>query len=114
MSSAQTLDLFREVLDHELVDADGVSCGMVDDLELTLGERGLEITALWVGTRAWLPRLPALVAWIMGRVFKRRPVRVPWSCVERIDELVRLNRPAAELGLGVVDRRIQRWMERRP
>ena len=38
-------DLMRDLLDHELIDRDEVTCGMVDDVELSTTRDGLAIIA---------------------------------------------------------------------
>jgi sporulation protein YlmC with PRC-barrel domain len=108
------LDLLREMLDHEVVDTDGVSCGMVDDLEFRAGERGPELVALLVGPGAWAPRLPALFAVLAQALFGHARVRVPWHQVDTIGETIRLQSTAAELGLGRLDRKVGRWIARLP
>ena len=104
------LDLLREVLDHEVVDAEGTSCGMVDDIEFTAGAGGPEVAALLIGPGAWTPRLPALFALLCERLFGRGVVRVPWSEVSEISETVRLRSKAGALGLGRLDRKAGRWL----
>jgi sporulation protein YlmC with PRC-barrel domain len=111
---ARRLDLLREVLDHELVDVDGVSCGMVDDLEFEPGDDGPVVTALLVGTGAWAPRLPPLFAHALQALFGRARVRVPWNQVGQIAETIRLEAKATELGLGVWDRKVGRWVAKLP
>jgi len=108
------LDLLREVLDHEVVDADGVSCGIVDDLEFRSGERGPELVALLLGPGAWAPRLPALFALAVQAVFGHAKVGVPWNEVVEIGETIRLHSRAAELGLGRLDRKVGRWIAKLP
>jgi sporulation protein YlmC with PRC-barrel domain len=108
----QPLDLLREVLDHELVDANGVSCGMVDDLEFADTPSGPAPVALFAGPGAWGPRLPALAALAARWLFGARRVRVPWDAVDDIGETVRLKHSAGALGLGAVDRRTERWLRR--
>ena len=107
---AQPLDLLREVLDHELVDADGVSCGMVDDLEFADTPHGPALVALIAGPGAWSPRLPALLAWTARRLFGDRRLRVPWEQVADIGETITLKVKAEALGLGQVDRKVQTWL----
>lgn len=108
----QPLDLLREVLDHELVDANGVSCGMVDDVEFADTPRGPVPVALFAGPGAWGPRLPALAALVARGLFGVRRVRVPWEAVDDIGETIRLKTSAGALGLGVVDRKVGRWLRR--
>jgi sporulation protein YlmC with PRC-barrel domain len=115
MSDARrSLDLLREVLDHELVDVDGVSCGMVDDIEFTMTPRGPAVAALLVGPGAWGPRLPALLAWAARRCFGTQRQRVPWSDVADVSEVIRLRCRASERQLGVIDRKVGRWLARLP
>ncbi|MGN6512535.1 MAG: hypothetical protein ACTHKZ_03050 [Lysobacteraceae bacterium] len=108
-------DLCRQVLDHGVLDADDWLCGVVDDLELEGGVgTPLRVTALLVGPGAWVPRLPALLARLLPPVVGTRCVRVPWSEVSVVGEHVRLRSPAAELGLGPVDRRLGLAIARLP
>ncbi|MFL6592527.1 MAG: hypothetical protein ACJ8GK_07450 [Luteimonas sp.] len=114
------VDLYRQVLDHALLDADDWMCGTVDDLEVEGGLRPdgtnepLRVTALLVGPGAWTPRLPALFARLLPHVFGRHCVRVPWSEVSELGEDIRLRSRAAALGLGSVDRRLGLLIARLP
>jgi sporulation protein YlmC with PRC-barrel domain len=105
------LDLYRRVLDHALVDSDGLPCGTVDDIEVE-GKPGepLIVVALLVGPAAWAPRLPVLFAKLARLIAGSRLVRVPWSEVAKIGERITLRSSAVELGLGVTDRRAGRWL----
>jgi sporulation protein YlmC with PRC-barrel domain len=114
MKAVRRLDLLREVLDHEVVDVEGTSCGMVDDSEFAAGKRGPEVAALLIGPGAWTPRLPALFALGCERLFGSGVVRVPWPEVTEISETVRLRSKASELGLGRLDRKAGRWLARLP
>lgn len=106
------VDLYRQVLDHAVLDADDWPCGIVDDLEvegdLLHGgtDEPLRVTALLVGPGAWVPRLPALFARLAPHLFGDRCVRVPWSEVSVLGEHIKLRSRAAALGLGTVDRRL--------
>jgi hypothetical protein len=106
------VDLYRQVLDHALLDADGWPCGIVDDLEVEGGllhdgtNEPLRVTALLVGPGAWTPRLPAVFARLAPRLFGNRCVRVPWSEVSVLGEHITLRSRAAALGLASVDRRL--------
>jgi len=105
------VDLVREVLDHEVVDVDGLPCGMVDDIELTALPPGdATIAALLIGPGAWAPRLPALLALLVKMLFGRREMRVAWDEVGKIGERIELKQTAAALGLGVTDRKAGRWL----
>jgi hypothetical protein len=100
-------DLYRQVLDHAVLDAEDWLCGVVDDLEVE-GDIGgpLRVTALLVGPGAWVPRLPALLQALLPRLVGTRCVRVPWSEVCVVGEHIRLRSRAAELGLDLADRKL--------
>lgn len=111
---ARRVDLLREVLDKEVLDADGESCGVVDDIEFAPTPDGPAVVALRFGPGAWGPRLPALLALLARVGFGRKVVRVEWSHVAEIAEVIRLDAPAAALGLGAIDRRLGRWLAQIP
>lgn len=100
-------DLYRQVLDHALLDSDDWMCGVVDDLEVE-GDAGgaLRVTALLVGPGAWVPRMPALLQVLLPRFVGARCVRVPWSEVCVVGEYIRLRSRASELGLDIADRKL--------
>ena len=112
--TGRRVDLLREVLDHEVVDADGVSCGMVDDIEFRNTPQGPVVAGLRLGPGAWSTRLPALLRLAAQRVFGGEVMLVQWSEVAEIAETIRLRSRAAELGLGRLDRKVGRWLERLP
>lgn len=66
----------------------------------------LRVTALLVGPGAWAPRLPALFARLVPRLFGNRCVRVPWSEISVLGEQIKLRSRAAALGLASMDRRL--------
>ena len=109
-----SLDLLREVLDHELVDVDNVSCGMVDDIELSNTADGPTVKALLVGPGAWIRRLPALLQWPAEKLLGHRVVRVPWEQVAHVSETIQLKSRASALDLGRLDRRIGKWLSHLP
>lgn len=109
------VDLFRQVLDHALFDADEQLCGIVDDIEVSGGfGEPLRVTALLVGPGAWGPRLPALFARLAAWTFGTRSTRVPWEEVTELGEDIKLRSRAAALGLGTVDRRWGLWIAKLP
>jgi hypothetical protein len=111
----KTFDLAHEVLDHALVDADGVPCGIADDVELD-GAPGepLVVVALRVGPGAAQARLPRLVARLARKCFGARDASVPWRQVRALAEHVTLSARAAELGLDAPGRRWRKWLSRVP
>ena len=113
--NVRQFDLVRDVLDHAVVDSDGVPCGMVDDVELDCEPgRPLEIIALLMGPGSWQRRLPRWAAYLARQLFGARAVRVPWAHVVKIGEKIELDQKAADLGLGGIDRRLANWFVRVP
>ena len=113
--NTENVDLVRTVLDHEIVDADDVPCGMVDDLELE-GSPGspLEVVALLIGPGVWTARLPWFFSGFARVLFGRRQCRIPWSEVAVTSDRIKLRSTAAELGLNAGDRRIEKWLAKVP
>jgi len=112
---AAKFDVVRDILDHELLDADGVPCGVVDDVMLDGGPGApFRVVALIVGPGGWLPRLPALVGGLLRHVVAAKHVRVPWSAVAHVGERIELAQRASELGLGAADRRVGRLLAHIP
>jgi sporulation protein YlmC with PRC-barrel domain len=107
--------LIRDVLDHEIVDASGVPCGMVDDVELDAPPgKPVEIVALLVGPGVAQRRLPRWGGKLAAAVFGSDEHRVEWQHVARIGEHIALDRDASELGLGAADRKWSRRIARIP
>jgi sporulation protein YlmC with PRC-barrel domain len=112
MSKPVEVDIALGILDHQLVDADGVNCGKVDDLELAgLDGDSPEVVEIVVGGNAWRSR--GLLGRLAGRL-TGDAVHVPWSEVESVSSVVKLKRPAAELRLGRGDRRWARVVGKVP
>jgi sporulation protein YlmC with PRC-barrel domain len=113
-AKTRSLHLLREVLDHEVVDVDGVPCGMVDDLALEWTIDGPSVVALLLGPGAWVPRLPAPLRGLARRVFGTARVRIPWAEVTQVSEVIRLRSRAGRWGAGKLDRRFGRWLAKLP
>lgn len=109
MNTGESFDVMRDLVDHELQDCNGIACGMVDDVELE-DEQSPQVVALLVGPGAWQWRLPALARVCVRAFAGSRRVRVPFGEVAEISEVIRLRSTATHLGLGVVDRRVGRWL----
>ena len=106
------VDIALGILDHQLVDSDGVNCGKVDDLEIAGLDGGSpEVVEILVGGSAWRSRglLGRLAARLAGNA-----VHVPWSEVESVSEVVKLERPASELRLGRGDVRWSKLVGKLP
>ena len=108
-------DIALELLDHEVVDVDGVPCGIVDDVELA-GEPGkpLRAVALLIGPGTVADRLVWPFNVLVRRFVGRSRVRIPWRDVRAIDERIALRRSAQSHGLGDADRRCARLIARIP
>ena len=82
----------HELLDREIVDADGNARGMVDGLDIEGRGAQARVVALLVGPGAWLSRLPALPRVIARWLFGERVIRIPIEAVSDVSEVVRLRR----------------------
>jgi hypothetical protein len=113
--SEDYLDIARQVLDRQLIDANNVPCGKVDDVEVEGGAGGaLKVRALLVGNGAASDRLPELCKLISRKIFGGRVVRVPWSEVSIITDRIKLKSRADELGLGEAGSRASRFISKLP
>jgi sporulation protein YlmC with PRC-barrel domain len=103
--------LVTQVRDLQIVDSDGIHCGIVDDIELE-GKAGgpLKVKGLVVGPGGYSKRLPAWWLALVKLVAGKDAVHVPWSEVEHITSRVCLGSPAVKLGLGKGDRRAARLL----
>ena len=91
------LQLALHVLDRQLVSADGVLCGKVDDIELAREDGSLRTSAVLSGSAAWPERLPA---WLRApaALFHGDVARAEWDEIAEISAVVRLKLSAAEVG----------------
>jgi sporulation protein YlmC with PRC-barrel domain len=110
----KTIDLGLNLLDHQLLDAEGRRCGKVDDIALEgrPGE-GLEVVAILCGPGVWRARagwIGRIAAWLGGG----GRVRVPWEDVDGVGSHVKLRKRAQELGLGRGDDRLRPYLEKIP
>ena len=92
------LDLVRQVLDRQVVDANHFPCGKVDDIEVE-GKTKLRITALLIGNGPASERLPELPRAASQKIFGKSVARVPWSEVDVITHEVKLKSRAKDLKL---------------
>jgi hypothetical protein len=111
---SRTVDLGLQVVDHQLLDAEGRRCGNVDDLALEGGPgEKLEVVAIFSGPGVWRRRaglVGRFAAWIGGG----RVVRIPWEEVAEVSSHVKLRKRAAELGLGRGDDRLRPFISKIP
>ena len=110
----KTIDLGLNLLDHQLLDADGRRCGKVDDIALEGGPgEDLEVVAILCGPGVWRARagvIGRIAAWLGGG----GRVRIPWDDVEGVGSHVKLRKRAEELGLGRGDDRLRPYIEKIP
>jgi hypothetical protein len=98
MSKPAQVDIALGILDHQLVDSEGLNCGKVDDLEIAgLNGDAPEVVEILVGGNAWRTRgrLGRLAARLSGSA-----VHIAWSDVESVTSSVQLTRTSAELRLN--------------
>jgi sporulation protein YlmC with PRC-barrel domain len=96
--SEHYLDLSDRVLDRQVIDANHILCGKVDDIEVD-GSTDLKVTGILIGNGAASDRLPELAKYLSQVFFGKRTTRVPWSEIDVITHQVKLRSTAAELGL---------------
>jgi hypothetical protein len=100
------MDVFKQLLDHTVVDADGLPCGCVDDIIADRTATGGRIVALVIGPAALIPRLPAILQALLPKRLLRQSVRIPWSEVAHVSEVIELRSGGSKLGLGKIDRQL--------
>jgi sporulation protein YlmC with PRC-barrel domain len=110
----KTIDLGLNLLDHQLLDAEGRRCGKVDDIALEGGPGDdLEVVAILCGPGVWRARagwIGRIASWLGGG----GRVRIPWDEVDGVGSHVKLRRRAEELGLGRGDDRLRPYVEKIP
>jgi sporulation protein YlmC with PRC-barrel domain len=110
----KTIDLGLNLLDHQLLDADGRRCGKVDDIALEGAPGGnFEVVAILCGPGVWRARagvIGRIAAWLGGG----GRVRIPWDEVADVSSHVKLHKRAEELGLGRGDDRLRPYIAKIP
>jgi hypothetical protein len=104
------------ILDNQIVDADGVPIGRVDDLELRVQGHGApEVVALLTGSRALGARLGGAIGRAMVAVSSRlraprspaRPTRIDPELIAELEPSVRLRASLEELPEVAA---LERWL----
>ena len=102
--SGRVLEAGLHLLDRQLIDSDGRLAGKVDDLELEVPEGGGPpvVTAILAGPGVLSRRIGGRAgAWLEAVANRlrgdRRPARVPFGVVKRIESAVDLSVAKAEL-----------------
>jgi sporulation protein YlmC with PRC-barrel domain len=110
----KTIDLGLNLLDHQLLDAEGRRCGKVDDIALEGAPGGdFEVAAILCGPGVWRVRagvIGRIAAWLGGGA----RVRIPWDEVADVGAHVQLRKRADELGLGRGDDRLRPYIAKIP
>jgi len=109
------LKLVGEVRDLQIIDSDGVHCGIADDVECR-GAPGKELVlnALLVGPGAYQHRLPKWAVGLIGRIFGAQLVRIRWSEIAHITGHITLKKPGASYGLLQTERRFEAIVKKVP
>jgi sporulation protein YlmC with PRC-barrel domain len=115
MSSAEGRELYaaRELLDHQIVDSDGMLAGKVDDLELDEGTKtkGPAVVAILSGPGALSGQFGKRLGPWLESVQRRLhpdgdpgPARIGFGVVKRVKEHVTLSVPREELESTLAER----------
>lgn len=108
-------DVVRMLMDHQLLDADYVECGKVDDVEIEITDDGtLRATAIFTGPGAAFDHLPGWMAVIAKKFFGKRSKRIPWPEIALIESRIKLRSTSEALGLDPADRSAARWIAKLP
>jgi sporulation protein YlmC with PRC-barrel domain len=114
MKPTAPLKLVSELLDLPIVDREGRSCGIVDDIEFA-GAPGEEawIESLLVGPGAYRGRLPRWLFWFVRKIAGDRVARVPLDEIDTIGPVVRLKCAARDVKLHIVEDKVRQWIPRK-
>ncbi|WP_228544629.1 hypothetical protein [Micromonospora sp. S-DT3-3-22] len=111
------MQLGRQLLDRQIVDADGLLLGKVDDVEFAVDDGGLPYVAcLLTGQGALGRRIGGRVGRLLVALADRfteeasAPLRIPFGQVTRIDSAVRLRARADELPRPPVETWLRRHL----
>jgi hypothetical protein len=115
MKPQGSLKLVGEVRDLQIIDSEGVHCGIADDIEFKgKASETLELSALLVGPGAYQHRLPKWAYALITFLFGDRLVKVPWSEVNHVTGHITLKNPGASYGLLQTERRFEAIVKKVP
>jgi hypothetical protein len=109
---AKTYGLMRDVMDGQLVSADGIAIGRVADVDAEWSESGeLILRHVVCGPEALLRRLSSRLGGVAAKLFRGRfDHRIPIDDIEELSDLqIVLKKPASEYAVGASER----WIRRR-
>jgi sporulation protein YlmC with PRC-barrel domain len=111
------MDLVRDVLDKELVDRNGREMGRVDSVILCVnGADPPHVLAIESGPAVLAARVgPRFGRWVEGvehafGVDDGRPLRIPFSEVLHVHQLVKIDAAFGETPAATVEQRLRRWV----
>lgn len=117
------MNLFRDVMDKEIVDCYGYKSGKVDDLVLELRDGDYPaVRCIVTGHGAdaqtlgkWAENIAAWFrSWLLGSP-ESDPNLIPWDRVSRIDVVVHVELDRDDAGLIASEKAIwERWIKRLP
>jgi sporulation protein YlmC with PRC-barrel domain len=96
--SEHHLDIVRQVLDRQVVDANHVYCGKVDNIVIDLDGKP-KITGILIGNGPASDRLPEFARWLSRKLFGQRQTKIPWEEVLVIKDVVKLASDAKTYGI---------------
>jgi hypothetical protein len=112
------IQLAKQLLDRQIVDVDGRLVGRVDDIAFAVDEHGYPyVDCLLTGQAALGQRIGGPVGRLLVAVADRftddppvPPLRVALTQVDRVDSMVRLRCPAADLPPSPVESWLRRHL----
>ncbi|MEU4481377.1 hypothetical protein AB0F68_25440 [Micromonospora sp. NPDC023966] len=112
------IQLAKQLLDRQIVDVDGRLVGRVDDIALAIDEEGYPyVDCLLSGQAALGQRIGGWIGRLLVAVADRftddppvPPLRIPLTQIDRVDSVVRLRCPAADLPPSPVESWLRRHL----
>jgi sporulation protein YlmC with PRC-barrel domain len=115
MEGGEIMNLGLELLDRQLVDADGHRCGRVEDVEFEMREgHAPRVSAIISGAAALSSVSRGPIGWLVAGLAHADAVRIDVARVASFGTRIELDASARELGLGAGDARVGRWLGRWP
>ena len=115
MTPQASLKLVGEVRDLQIIDSEGVHCGIADDLEFEgVPGKPLKLRGILVGPGTYERRLPKWVFAIIRLAFGHSLIIIPWSEIIHITGRITLKQPATAYGLLKTEERYADIVRRIP
>jgi sporulation protein YlmC with PRC-barrel domain len=116
----ESIELYGELLDRQILDPNGVAVGKVDDLELRYTEDGrLQVTDLVIGVSALVERTSGWAGKVLRTALRLsrshdEPRRIPFDQVTDVSSAVIVSASAAEGAASLSEEGVRRLLERIP